>query len=653
MIIAGGIQPTSRNRSFGPFRSAAGNLYYVAFQEFDADGVLPFEGAPSGGPNLISVWKSADAGLTWIEQDAANRKPSAIQDANSIYHTAGFGYNVVQDLRTFEVVRHPVATDELWVLYVDDTDAYRVSVFDMATDAWSATSGSGIACVWGVLHLPAVYFNPSVNFFSAEFETTTGDFVVLAVTGGVITPAHSMHNVGQVFRLQGGIAGAWTVPVTIPLILGSTYTEVAPAPDNAMIAVVRGAAGRVHAVFTVIDDADDLGWGESRLVHWLIADGAGGAGVALDTLFTSPAALVGAWNLGWDDMIGLGGPVTGCSSSIPFGGGVQVVIPVIRVGVLPADPWVLELMYGDSQPAMPLAAWSFQPVDGYPPGVMMADYTTVVDSGVVYVGYRRPSDEFLVERSWDGAALGPIVEVLPFPWATVGAWAHTSSGVSGSHGYIYSAIHPVVSVWGMAWVAAPAPAPPAPVVAIPSPNFIRFGKSPIKCANVWDWCLENDQRLWSSIVWAQHGCIPPKCWILEDNPLHAIPEQGREFSKYGAIDLPPLPSVDTQIFQFRVPLGYDGVIYALLCKYTGLGYVNGSGDIVWRFRINDHWIRSMRAIPTELGDYSGYMQLDEFFKVQSGQVIRAYGWVSPLSGLMGGSMIAALQGWYFPTQFER
>jgi hypothetical protein len=193
----------------------------------------------------------------------------------------------------------------------------------------------------------------------------------------------------------------------------------------------------------------------------------------------------------------------------------------------------------------------------------------------------------------------------------------------------------------------------APAVVAVNPNFVRFGRSPIKCANVWDWCLENDQRMWGSVEWKRHGCIPPKCWRLEDNPLHAIPEQGRELHKYGAIPLPVAFGVDTQILQFRVPLGYDGIVYGVLCKFVGPGFVNGSGDLLWRFRVNERWVKSLRAVPTELGDYTGYAQLDEFFRLQSGQTIRAYGWVNPLTALKGGAMMAALQGWYFPMQFER
>lgn len=199
-------------------------------------------------------------------------------------------------------------------------------------------------------------------------------------------------------------------------------------------------------------------------------------------------------------------------------------------------------------------------------------------------------------------------------------------------------------------------APPAPVVAVPGPDFFRVGKPQVKCGNVWDWCMENEVRLWHQVDWFSYGCRPPRCWRDHDNPMHAIPEQGREFHKYGAIDIPALPSVDTQILQFDVPIGYDGILYGVLCKYTGLGFVDGSGDLLWRFQMNRHWIKSLSAIPTELGDFSGYSQVDEFVRVYSGQTIRAYGWRSPAAAIVPGKdrrMIAAVQGWYYPMGLAR
>lgn len=203
--------------------------------------------------------------------------------------------------------------------------------------------------------------------------------------------------------------------------------------------------------------------------------------------------------------------------------------------------------------------------------------------------------------------------------------------------------------------------PPAPVAVLPSPDFYRRGKPQIKCANVWDWCLGNDENLWRAVDWRKKGVLnqcrsaglvsPDGLPLSLDNPLHALPEQGREFHKFGAISL-PAPSTDTRILQFTVPTGYDGIVYAVLFKFTGLGFVNGSGDLMWRVRMNRHWIKSLQAVPTEMGDYTAYAQIEEYIWIHGGQTIGVYGWVSPAAMLVPGPdtrMIAALQGWYFPA----
>lgn len=250
-------------------------------------------------------------------------------------------------------------------------------------------------------------------------------------------------------------------------------------------------------------------------------------------------------------------------------------------------------------------------------------------------------------RVWYSIDSGVAWSDEPLPPPLPAFWTCVALGVDGA------TTRALAGSGGLGRLFRTIAAPPAPVATVPSPDFYRTGKSILKCANVWDWCLKNSECPWHEVDWAAHGCIPVKCWRLEDDPLHAIPEQGREFHKLGTIPLPVLPSVDTQILQFDVPLGFDGILYSVLCKFVGTGFVNGDGNLIWRFRQNQRWVKSLSAIPTELGDFTAYMQLDEYIRIYSGQTIRAYGWVSPASGIKGGSMIAALQGWYFPSQFAR
>lgn len=50
-----------------------------------------------------------------------------------------------------------------------------------------------------------------------------------------------------------------------------------------------------------------------------------------------------------------------------------------------------------------------------------------------------------------------------------------------------------------------------------------------------------------------------------------------------------------------VPVGYAGVLTGIVNYYTGTGFVEGSGDIVWRVRINQRWVKDYGNMVTTVG----------------------------------------------------
>lgn len=278
----------------------------------------------------------------------------------------------------------------------------------------------------------------------------------------------------------------------------------------------------------------------------------------------------------------------------------------------------------------------------------------------IALGYAAPYSALQTYRG----IRSPILEVDPetgLDWtdARLALWKFGFENINGN---AVRCTHAVLSKITTVTIP-PIPPAPAPLAAVAPSGVIhqRRGKPQVRCANVWDWCLDNDRNLWRSVDWRRRAgmreCVqsclasPDGLPADLDSPLHTMPSQGREFHKTGTIGL-PIPNLDTPIFQFTVPTGYDGIIYSVLCKFVGLGFVNGSGDLLWRFMMNQHWIKSLQAIPTELGDFTAYAQLEEFIWIHGGQTLGAYGWLSPASGLVpdpSRAMIAAMQGWYFPA----
>ena len=83
------------------------------------------------------------------------------------------------------------------------------------------------------------------------------------------------------------------------------------------------------------------------------------------------------------------------------------------------------------------------------------------------------------------------------------------------------------------------------------------------------------------------------------SPLTAMPRNGKEFRELGSKNLASFQTggvfngLDVVISQFRVPIGLDGILTNVISQFTGTGHVEGSGDIVWRVLLNNHFARNL------------------------------------------------------------
>jgi len=81
-----------------------------------------------------------------------------------------------------------------------------------------------------------------------------------------------------------------------------------------------------------------------------------------------------------------------------------------------------------------------------------------------------------------------------------------------------------------------------------------------------------------------------------------MPPNGVTYKEVDSIAVGSLVvSTDTVVASFRVPQGYDSVITQIVNMYTGAGFVEGSGMLTWRIRINRPWQKNYGAIQTTLG----------------------------------------------------
>jgi hypothetical protein len=194
---------------------------------------------------------------------------------------------------------------------------------------------------------------------------------------------------------------------------------------------------------------------------------------------------------------------------------------------------------------------------------------------------------------------------------------------------------------------APPPAPPPPPMPPPGtggsnvPYLASCGAPPTEA----DLCL----MALSDVMWAvNHSAVcrsdPP--------PWREMPESGKRFQRVESLLLPAMENLDYLVLEWDVPTGYDGVITALSNFFTGSGYVNGSGDLIWRLKIDDHWVKDLDAIDVTIGRPSYPMKIrGAAYRIQSHQKIRYYVQLGPgaLAHLNPtGYVVCGNFGWLYP-----
>lgn len=134
--------------------------------------------------------------------------------------------------------------------------------------------------------------------------------------------------------------------------------------------------------------------------------------------------------------------------------------------------------------------------------------------------------------------------------------------------------------------------------------------------------------------------VPP--WVEPPPNYQPIDEQS-------LIAVPAAPSVDTEVVVVVIPVGSDGTINTYSCNYIGGGFVDGSGDLIWRITIDGQPIRNFSNIKTERGSPSQPRTIPGGIRVYSGQRVAVV--VNHASnGALTENVSANLGGWTYPSK---
>ena len=176
--------------------------------------------------------------------------------------------------------------------------------------------------------------------------------------------------------------------------------------------------------------------------------------------------------------------------------------------------------------------------------------------------------------------------------------------------------------------------------------------------NKYDQAIQTEMKLWQWI--AEHGGLKSCCRVPElgapiwdDPPWQVQPSQGEPIAEMFNLLTPagPFDGSNLLIGQFRVPIGYDGVIDKVVVSFTGDGHVEGSGDLIWRIQAGQRYLRNLGNILQTYGSFLNAMAVPrQGNRVVSGQEISVYVNIPVGSPISGGYIQAGLFGWFYPRR---
>lgn len=181
--------------------------------------------------------------------------------------------------------------------------------------------------------------------------------------------------------------------------------------------------------------------------------------------------------------------------------------------------------------------------------------------------------------------------------------------------------------------------------------------------NAFTHCLCQKYVDWGCIDWDVLACTAPPDYTVmgfsedEDEMFDAgAPYQygslvsGTRFYKSVIIPCPVAVAGDVVALNFTVPVGYDSVITGIVASYLGTGFREGSGDLVFRIKLNRVFAKDFGNVVTSLGT----LQTPYPTQILAGSLSDIKLLVSAPNGsgsvLPGTPIAATLFGWWYPMQ---
>lgn len=178
--------------------------------------------------------------------------------------------------------------------------------------------------------------------------------------------------------------------------------------------------------------------------------------------------------------------------------------------------------------------------------------------------------------------------------------------------------------------------------------------------NHWDWAIAREAALWNYV--ASHGGIQSCCHIPElgapiwsQPPWQVMPSQGVRIEKMFSLPISafgtPFTGLDVTLGTYVIPSGYDGAVNRFICNFSGDGFDDFSGSIVWRLLINKRYAKNLGNVTNTYGDFqTAFIVPGDAIRVISGQTLTLIANIPVGSPVTGGRVNAGIFGYTYPRR---
>lgn len=157
---------------------------------------------------------------------------------------------------------------------------------------------------------------------------------------------------------------------------------------------------------------------------------------------------------------------------------------------------------------------------------------------------------------------------------------------------------------------------------------------------------ENLTKTWENVYGNTWNGAKPK--RSTDAPWITQPTGSQPFNFQNAIQIPAINTGFQTVLSFKVPDGYDGLVDQYSCNFTGGGFINASGDLVWRITQDNKTVKNYESILTERGDPNIPQGIDKL-RIYSGRLVQFLVNHANNNLLSNGYIICALAGYFYPN----